>query len=139
MLKNLLKEDGQSIVEVALIMPFFLLFFLILWQFLILFNAKFVLEHYSYELARSAATHNGGLSSSRPILTKLKRTLKLATGATALTPSVTVKKNNASLKVLVGSKIKLLPGVNGLAGIFKQNYVYITVSGLAIKEPYLGE
>lgn len=134
-----LQQKGQTLVEVSLVIPILLFFFFILWQFLILFNAKLVLEHYAFELARSAATHQGRLTAGQPVIKRLKQTLNLTTGGTALAPTYRLKEESSLLSLRLTTKVKLLPGLAILAAVFKQNYLVISATGVIVKEPYIGE
>lgn len=139
MVTLLLREKGQSLVEVALVIPLLLIFLLVLWQFLILFQAKVVLEHYSFELARVAATHSGSLKEAKPVFNRLKHTLKVATGGTNVSIATNVLRTTPTIKVKLSAKVKLLPGLAVLSSIFGQKFINLSAVGLFIKEPYLNE
>jgi len=135
----LLREKGQSLVEIALVVPLLLIFLLALWQFLVLFQAKVVLEHYSYELARVAATHNGSLKEASPVFNRLKQALKVASGSSATNLAAGLQKTTLTVQVKLRAKVKLLPGLAAFSGIFGQNFVNLSAVGLFVKEPYLSE
>lgn len=135
----LFKEQGQSLVEVALVIPLLFIFLLGLWQFLILFQAKVVLEHYSFELARVAATHSGSLKEAKPVFNRLKQALTLSTGGTSISITTKLLRKNLTINVKLTSKVKLLPGLAVLSRVFGQNFVTISAGSLFIKEPYLNE